>query len=393
MRPSTLQFGLFIVLATSLSSSHPVSRSSKHLSTEASPEEDLDFRDFREQKVFSTCSPNTCCVGKIEGVTARACYKNGTVESLTSPKRGERLGIFNPIIIRSSSPVTRTDFTRRVPGRIKILNLNVWGLRFMSEDTTERVEALAKHLTEENYDVVFIQELWYNKDFHQIKNTLPYSTNYGSPYSKKCPSIPSDKRYLVQPLPVDCNGLTILSRTSLEDTSFKLYKHRVRAEIAEYFARRGVLRTRTVIEGHKVSLLNTHLATWHTDYESDYSSVRVAQAEELIAVARVEEEWADLVIVAGDMNATPQSEVMNKFVEAGLKDVVEGQEKFNTWGKRGNSYTGQEEGIRIDYVLYKGTSRDYEVTSAHILDLEANVRGQKKSISDHEGVECLIKLS
>ena len=88
------------------------------------------------------------------------------------------------------------------------------------------------------------------------------------------------------------------------------------------------------------------MATWHTDYESDYSSVREAQAEELIAVARAEEEWADLVIVAGDMNATPQSEVMNKFAEAGLKDVVEIQEKFNTWGKTGNSYTGQEEGIR-----------------------------------------------
>ena len=81
---------------------------------------------------------------------------------------------------------------------------------------------------------------------------MPYSTNYGTPNSKVCPFIPNNKWYLFQPLPTDCNGLTILSRTSLEDTSFKLYKNRVRAELAEYFARRGVLRTRTVIEGHKV---------------------------------------------------------------------------------------------------------------------------------------------
>ena len=65
---------------------------------------------------------------------------------------------------------------------LKILNLNVWGLK-LADRKNERMPAIAKMLLHSDYDAVLVQEAWYNVDYHLLAATFPYVTNYGTPGS------------------------------------------------------------------------------------------------------------------------------------------------------------------------------------------------------------------
>ena len=40
---------------------------------------------------------------------------------------------------------------------IKLFTLNCWGLRFVSQNRSERMEDIGKYLADNDYDVVFLQ--------------------------------------------------------------------------------------------------------------------------------------------------------------------------------------------------------------------------------------------
>ena len=65
---------------------------------------------------------------------------------------------------------------------LKILNLNVWGLK-LADRKNERMPKIAKMLLHSDYDAVLVQEAWYNVDYHLLAATFPYVTNYGTPGS------------------------------------------------------------------------------------------------------------------------------------------------------------------------------------------------------------------
>ena len=63
---------------------------------------------------------------------------------------------------------------------IKILNMNVWGVKFFSKERRARMRGTAEFLRASDYDLVFIQELWYQEDFQLLAATFPYSTRQAS---------------------------------------------------------------------------------------------------------------------------------------------------------------------------------------------------------------------
>merc|ERR1712228_614625 len=91
-------------------------------------------------------------------------------------------------------------------------NMNVWGLKFESETVAVRMEAIKTFLKNSLYDLVLVQEAWYNEDYRILASAFPYATNYGTPGSLLCPPATRDEGYHLQLLPVDCNGVVLLSR-------------------------------------------------------------------------------------------------------------------------------------------------------------------------------------
>ena len=48
---------------------------------------------------------------------------------------------------------------------LSMLDLNVLGVRFQSETGTVRMEGIKRLLEESLYDLVLVQEAWYNEDY------------------------------------------------------------------------------------------------------------------------------------------------------------------------------------------------------------------------------------
>ena len=135
-----------------------------------------------------------------------------------------------------------------------------------AEEKATRMPAIASFLKQSQYDVVFIQEAWYHADFQVLKNTFPYSTFYGTPGSIICPSISNDQSFYIQLLPIDCNGLMILSKHKIISEEFISFQDRI-PEAQELFATRGAIAatievTKSVVgvaKSIKLSAINTHL--------------------------------------------------------------------------------------------------------------------------------------
>jgi sphingomyelin phosphodiesterase 2 len=64
---------------------------------------------------------------------------------------------------------------------LKVLTLNCWAIRYISKDIDIRLGHLIQALNEpqHDYDIIGLQEIWSQKDYFNIKNSIqdkyPYS--------------------------------------------------------------------------------------------------------------------------------------------------------------------------------------------------------------------------
>ena len=75
------------------------------------------------------------------------------------------------ILIIFCSCITGSRFNNAtsISYNVKILNMNVWGIRYYSERKNERMEAIYKFLMKADYDIVFLQELWSFDDYKLLR--------------------------------------------------------------------------------------------------------------------------------------------------------------------------------------------------------------------------------
>lgn len=66
------------------------------------------------------------------------------------------------------------------PSHLKILTLNVWGLKYISKHRQFRINHIANRIAEGDWDVVALQEIWVeSEDWRRLRATcedrLPHS--------------------------------------------------------------------------------------------------------------------------------------------------------------------------------------------------------------------------
>ena len=106
---------------------------------------------------------------------------------------------------------------------LRVLNLNAWGFQLVSSGYEEyriRLKALQETLAGSDFDVVLLQEIWYQEDYEFLSSTFPHSASLTSE--------PSVFAWLTSKLPgnltpVGRSGLTILSKFPIEETEFTPY--------------------------------------------------------------------------------------------------------------------------------------------------------------------------
>jgi endonuclease/exonuclease/phosphatase family metal-dependent hydrolase len=171
----------------------------------------------------------------------------------------------------------------------------------------------------------------------------------------------------------------ILSKHKILNEEYVFFKDRI-PKAQEYFGRRGALAAKIkvtkVVAGApqfmEITAINTQLATWYSEGESLWSNVREKQADDVIAMVAAHKDESELVVVAGDLNSTPESPVFKKFLRAGLVDTLldlEGKHEDATssvtWGHANNTWTAREPGARLNYVLFTHAGGKVVRTSAY----------------------------
>ncbi|KAI0897316.1 DNase I-like protein [Annulohypoxylon nitens] len=187
-----------------------------------------------------------------------------------------------------------------LPEEINVLSLNVWGIPYISQDRTTRIEEIGRQIVKANPQphIVGLQECFSRGDFDRIhqetRSILPYS-----------------KQYFAGPLGT---GLVLLSRWPIEETSVTRYPLNGSPTAlfhGDWYAGKGVAYARVRYgkgPDDVINVFNTHLHAYYSGNE--YLCHRVSQAWELAKILRAASRKCHgkaLTILLGDLNAEPTS--------------------------------------------------------------------------------------
>lgn len=278
---------------------------------------------------------------------------------------------------------------------VKILTLNVWGIPGISKDREARMEAIVQQLVtgNEEYDFVFLQEVWSKADYNfiasKVNKVLPYSHTF---YSGCVGS-----------------GLCVLSRSPITEVHYHRfalngYPHKLLH--GDWWGGKGVALCRTTRHGVPMLLATTHFHAEYNPQEDEYVHHRLTQAFETSELIRFAKKSEEVLICAGDFNCTPTDFAyrMVKFY-AGLVDTYT-DSPCKTPGSCGetnqtpaNSYTNVKtlitnpSGNRIDYIFYQASSTHKVKTKLCDQPWPQRVPQRDFSFSDHEAVRAIVTIT
>ncbi|KAG8450989.1 hypothetical protein GDO86_003317 [Hymenochirus boettgeri] len=273
--------------------------------------------------------------------------------------------------------------------QLRIFDLNCWALRFVSKKRKERLVLIRELLSQQDYDLALLQEIWSDKDYAELRHNLlkvfPHAHRFKSG--------------------VIGSGLCVFSRFPIIDClqhQFSLNGFPYMVNHGDWFCGKAVGLVKVHAYGFTCHVYITHL---HAEYcrENDfYQSHRILQSWELAQFIRHTSNNSEVVLLAGDLNMHP-GDLGVKLVQAltGLKDAYtecsqyEGPPDGCTL-LPSNPYVDIRElkdfppGIRIDYIMYK--SEPGIAVTCQLVTTGSRLSGSNTPISDHETVTATLKL-
>nr|XP_027198712.1 uncharacterized protein LOC113792949 [Dermatophagoides pteronyssinus] len=281
---------------------------------------------------------------------------------------------------------------------LKIFTLNCWGLRYVSDHRQVRIKLIAQHLVEQDYDIVFLQEVWIQSDFEYIRTKTKSKFRFAHMFHNA--SL------------LGTSGLVIMSKWTPQFIHFHPYSINgspFRPFHGDWFSTKGVAYVRIELIGLNLHLFCTHMHAQYDQKEKiidQYSIHRICQSYELakfinlMACNCMNTGSKDLILLAGDMNTSSKelpykmlsmfvcfvcffpdklnkkySSNNNKQLEKlksleSINDHESSDEELTTCGHRDNTFTPQQYlqsekkiGKRIDFIFFK--LRDSSSPSDH----------------------------
>ena len=274
---------------------------------------------------------------------------------------------------------------------ISVFSLNCWGLGLgISKDREERMEEIGRYLAEQDYDIVFLQEVWFRGNYLTIKNLL----------TSKLPH----SQYFVNGFLG--TGTAIFTKVKINDCTFHEfslngYPHKLLH--GDWFGGKGLGICQIDYLGFNIHLFTSHYHANYSPLNDVYLGHRIVHSVESAQWIKLSSSSADLTIYAGDLNTEPE-EVPYQIVRyvTPLSDAwveANGAEGGETSETPSNSYTARSAlracptGKRIDYILYSPGPNIQADTLACVLPLRDRIPGKNISFSDHEAVAAKLRIS
>ncbi|XP_026055064.1 sphingomyelin phosphodiesterase 2a [Carassius auratus] len=276
------------------------------------------------------------------------------------------------------------------PSRLRVFSLNCWGIRFFSQLCAERYEMIGELLGREQHDIVLLQEVWSERDFLFLKRKLS-SCHPHTHYFKSG---------------VIGSGLAVFSRHRIQDAllyQYSLNGYPYMLRHGDWFGGKAVGLVIVDVSGLKAHVYVTHLHAEYCRAQDQYLSHRTVQSWELLQFVRHTSCGADLVVLGGDLNMHPQ-DLGNRLLRShtGLRDCYTETDTFDGCEDghtliADNHFTKNhdlvpfEKGIRIDYILMKGSQR-MTVKCESLSTTKGPVADKPFPYSDHEALTAELTL-
>ncbi|XP_032369466.1 sphingomyelin phosphodiesterase 2 isoform X1 [Etheostoma spectabile] len=273
---------------------------------------------------------------------------------------------------------------------VRVLSLNCWGIRYLSKHCPQRYAMIGDMLCREEHDIVLLQEVWSEKDYLSLKRKLACSHPHSNYFKSG----------------VIGSGLAIFSKHRIHDTflfRYSLNGYPYMAHHGDWFGGKAVGMAILNIGSLTANVYLTHL---HAEYCRDkdlYLPHRVVQAWELQQFIRHTSAGADVVILGGDLNMHPE-DLGNRLLRSytGLRDCYLETAKFDGCEDgmtliADNPFINKKElfpfekGIRIDYILFKGSSKA-DVYCDFMSTTKGSVPDHPFPYSDHEALTVGLRL-
>ncbi|KAK0246118.1 inositol phosphophingolipids phospholipase C [Armillaria nabsnona] len=300
-----------------------------------------------------------------------------------------------------------------VETQLRVLTLNCWGLKYVSKNRLERIRAIANELSNADYDVITLQELWVFSDYVHVRESV----------SKR---LPHSKFFYSGALG---SGLAIFTRFPIIATSVHPYSLNgapIDVIAGDWFV--GKAATSVVILHPvlgQVQIFNTHLFAKGGEEGPEHNRAhRLVNAWEFAKLARQAAELGRYVVAAGDFNSIPTtlpmtiirdhaslhdswavthpslptSSIIPPPHEAITKFGVTADSPMNSYsaGKPLDPYARKFWGKRLDYIFYRQPIRPSSIPQLKCTDckvvLTHKVPGTPHSFSDHFGLEATLEI-
>uniref|UniRef100_A0A8C0I1T1 sphingomyelin phosphodiesterase n=1 Tax=Balaenoptera musculus TaxID=9771 RepID=A0A8C0I1T1_BALMU len=242
--------------------------------------------------------------------------------------------------------------------RLRVFNLNCWGIPYLSKHRADRVKRLGDFLNRESFDLALLEEVWSEQDFQYLRQKL-------------LPAYPAAHYFRSG---IIGSGLCVFSKHPIQEFT------------------------------QHVFTLNGYPYMLHAEYNRQkdiYLAHRVAQAWELAQFIHHTSKKADVVLLCGDLNLHPKDLGCRLLKEwTGLHDAFletrdfKGPEEGCTMVPE-NCYVNRQEleqfplGIRIDYVLYKAVSGLY-ISCKTLRTTTGHEPHSGSPLSDHEALMATL---
>lgn len=256
---------------------------------------------------------------------------------------------------------------------MKVLTFNCWAMpASFAKDQSRRVSAIAERLSAGEFDVVGLQEVWDTDSQVEIARGADRGGLKYSHYFKNG---------------ISGSGNMILSRYPIVACDFHAYTINGRPQRVlrdDYYGSKGVGMARISGPSGVFDFYVTHLIS-HYDPQDEYKAHRVAQVFELIQFIKRTNK-SDFLVVAGDLNATPESLEYSMLTGLGtLKDAYREVRSDAGYTSTCDDTGGPTQ--RIDYIFHRPagerswTLQDCRLSMTFMKD-------STRTFSDHFGVSA-----
>ncbi|KAM4612860.1 sphingomyelin phosphodiesterase 2 [Polymixia lowei] len=278
----------------------------------------------------------------------------------------------------------------RDPVSLRVFSLNCWGIRYLSKHCPQRYAMIGDLLSKEQHDIVLLQEVWSEKDYLYLKKKLACSHPHSHFFKSG----------------VIGSGLAIFSRHRIHDTflyRYSLNGYPYMAHHGDWFGGKAVGMAILNIGTLTAHVYVTHLHAEYCREKDSYLPHRVVQSWELQQFVRHTSGGADLVILGADLNMHPL-DLGNRLLRTytGLRDSYLETSKFDGCEDgmtlildnpfiRKKDIVPFEKGIRIDYILFKGSYK-VDIKCQSMSTTKGSVPDHPFPYSDHETLTAELRL-